>query len=68
MFGAKSHSAFHDYLTRLKPGHGDMRRALIDLFDILNTPIAERDPYLDDVLLAFPYVNGGLFADKGIEK
>ena len=68
LFGAKSHSAFHDYLTRLKPGHGDMRRALIDLFDILNTPIAERDPYLDDVLLAFPYVNGGLFADKGIEK
>ena len=67
LFGVKSHSAFHDYLSRFKPGHGDMRRALIDLFDILNTPIAERDPYLDDVLLAFPYVNGGLFADRGIE-
>lgn len=67
LFGDSSHSAFHDYLSRFKPGHGDMRRALIDLFDILNTPIAERDPYLDDVLLAFPYVNGGLFADRNIE-
>lgn len=67
LFGDKSHSAFHDYLSRFKPGHGDMRRALIDLFDILNTPVADRDPYLDDSLLAFPYVNGGLFADRGIE-
>lgn len=67
LFGGSSHSAFHDYLVRFKPGSGDMRRALIDLFDILNTPVAERDPYLDDSLLAFPYVNGGLFADRGIE-
>ena len=44
-----------------------MRRALIDLFQILNTPVPDRDPYLDDVLLAFPYVNGGLFADRNIE-
>lgn len=67
LFGDSSHSAFHDYLSRFKPGHGDMRRALIDLFNVLNTPIAERDPYLEDVLLAFPYVNGGLFADRNIE-
>ena len=67
LFGGSSHSAFHDYLVRFKPGSGDMRRALIDLFDILNIPVAERDPYLDDSLLAFPYVNGGLFADRGIE-
>ena len=67
LFGTSSHSAFHDYLVRFKPGSGDMRRALIDLFDILNTPVAERDPYLDDSLLAFPYVNGGLFADRGIK-
>ncbi len=67
LFGDSSHSAFHDYLSRFKPGHGDMRRALIDLFNVLNTPVAERDPYLDDVLLAVPYVNGGLFADRNIE-
>jgi len=27
----------------------------------------ERDPYLDPDLAAFPYVNGGLFADESIE-
>ena len=67
LFGTKSHSAFHDYLVRFKPGSGDMRRALIDLFEILNTPIEDRDPYLDENLLAFPYVSGGLFAQRNIE-
>lgn len=67
LFGTKSHSAFHDYLARFKPGSGDMRRALIDLFEILNTPIEDRDPYLDENLLAFPYVSGGLFAQRNIE-
>ncbi len=43
-----------------------MRQALIDLFRTLDTPTAERDPYLDADLAAFPYVNGGLFADEGI--
>ncbi len=41
----------------------DVRCALIDLFRILDTPIANRDPYEDSAILAFPYVNGGLFAD-----
>ena len=58
---------FHDYLVKYKPGTGEMRRALIDLFDVLNTREEDRDPYLPDDLRAFPYVNGGLFADKGIE-
>ena len=62
-----SHTAFHDYLAQFKPGTGDMRRALIDLFDVLNTPEDKRDPYLRDDLRAFPYVNGGLFAEKDIE-
>ncbi len=35
---------------------------MIHLFDVLNTPIDERDPYLDDTLKKFPYVNGGLFS------
>ena len=62
-----SHTAFHDYLAQFKPGTGDMRRALIDLFYVLNTPVDQRDPYLRDDLRAFPYVNGGLFAEKDIE-
>lgn len=58
LFGKKT--AFHDYLAQYPAK--DMRRALIDLFAVLDTPIAERDPYMDEVLKAFPYVNGGLFS------
>ena len=59
------HGAFHDYLAQFTPER--MREALISLFNVLNTPEAGRDPYLEDALAAFPYVNGGLFADEGIE-
>lgn len=38
------------------------RGALIELFEVLNTPVNERDEYMDDDLADFPYVNGGLFA------
>ncbi len=62
-----THTQFHDYLVKFRPGTGEMRRALIDLFDVLNTKEGDRDPYLLDELKAFPYVNGGLFADKNIE-
>ncbi len=64
LFGP-NHSAFYDYLRPFPPQH--MRRALIDLFEVLDTPIAERDPYIDPVLGAFPYVAGGLFQEKNIE-
>ena len=66
IFGAKR-SMFHDYLAQFKPGQGDMRRGLIDLFEILNTPTDKRSPYTPDVLKAFPYCNGGLFADRDVE-
>ena len=39
----------------------------MDLFRVLDQPQADRDPYMDDKLAAFPYVNGGLFADEDIE-
>jgi hypothetical protein len=58
LFGRKT--AFHDYLAQYKAK--DMRRALIDLFDVLDTPEAMRDPYMETALKAFPYVNGGLFS------
>src|SRR5574344_1890596 len=60
-----SHNAFHDYLDSFK--HDNIRMALISLFDVLNTPYEQRDKYLDDKLAAFPYVNGGLFANNNIE-
>ena len=59
---------FHDYLQ--SRGVSQARKALIELFRILDQPEAERDPYLKDddpLLAAFPYVNGGLFSDENIE-
>lgn len=58
------HGMFHDYLRRFEAR--DVRKALMDLFEILDTKETDRDPYLDEDLLAFPYVNGGLFADKSV--
>ena len=59
------HLQFHDYLEQYRTK--DMRKALIALFETLNTPYDKRDPYLDEGLAAFPYVNGGLFEDEKIE-
>ena len=56
---------FHDYLEGYEVK--DCRRALIELFRILDTPIAARDEYLEEELAQFPYVNGGLFKDEDIE-
>ena len=59
---------FHDYLAQFDARQ--MRRALVDLFRVLDQKPEERDPYLSEdnpVLAAFPYVNGGLFANEDIE-
>lgn len=37
------------------------------LFQVLDQKPEDRDPYLDEELDAFPYVNGGLFSDENIE-
>ena len=58
----------HDYLRDI-PASG-IRKALIELFRILDQKPEERDKYLPDdnaALAAFPYVNGGLFANEDIE-
>ena len=59
------HLKFHNYIKSFNVK--DVRRAFIDLFRVLDTKTEERDPYIDDALAAFPYVNGGLFADENIE-
>ncbi len=64
IFGDNGHM-FHDYMEQFETK--DMRRALIDLFKILDTPEDKRDPYDISDLSKFPYVNGGLFADENIE-
>ena len=52
------HKIFRDWLE----GSRNIRQDLILLFDVLNTSIEARDPYLDDMLKKFPFVNGGLFS------
>ena len=59
------HGMFHDYLRQFEAKSA--RKALIELFQVLDQKDSERDPYLDEDLAAFPYVNGGLFADENIE-
>lgn len=60
--------ALYDYLKPIPVPQ--MRQAIIDLFKVLNTPDGtggtqdERDPYMNPELLAFPYINGGLFSDE----
>ena len=59
------HLMFHDYLKQFSASQ--LRKALTQLFRVLNQKLEERDPYLaddDPLLAAFPYVNGGLFADE----
>ena len=60
IFGSKD--MFHDYMSRFSAN--DFRRALIELFQVLDTKPEERDPYMDEGLAAFPYVNGGMFAGE----
>lgn len=59
------HDAFLDYLKQFDAKH--LRKALIDLFKVLDTKPENRDPYLEPELANFPYVNGGLFQDEEIE-
>ena len=62
------HGMFHDFLQHRGMQNG--RRALRDLFRVLDQKPEERDPYLaddDPELAGFPYVNGGLFSDENIE-
>lgn len=64
LFGRRN--VFHDYLSK----YDDlilMRENLIKLFRTLDTPIDKRDPYLEEELNQFPYVNGGLFSNENIE-
>ena len=60
--GVFTHDQFHDYLVTYEAK--DLRRALRDLFEVLNTPLEKRSKYLQDDLKAFPYTNGGLFEEE----
>ena len=58
---------FHDYMAQTDAKGA--RKALVELFRVLDQKPEERDEFLEDddpLLASFPYVNGGLFADEDI--
>ena len=60
--GIFTRDQFHDFLVIYEAK--DLRRALRDLFEVLNTPKEKRSKYLQEELAAFPYTNGGLFEEE----
>lgn len=61
------HNIFYDYLNKYRNDNNAFRKSLIEVFDILNQKEEDRDPYDDEDLLSFPYVNGGLFENAKLE-
>ena len=60
--GVFTRDQFHHFLVIYEAK--DLRRALRDLFEVLNTPQEKRSKYLQAELAAFPYTNGGLFEEE----
>ena len=50
-------------ILRTKEDGSDIGKTLDTLFMILNTPEKERNKKLDENMLKFPYVNGGIFSE-----
>ena len=57
-------NSFHEFIQNCtaEDGH-DLAPLLAELFQVMNTPEKERLRTRNEVLLAFPYVNGKLFAE-----
>jgi len=56
--------SFHDLVERgSKEDGSDLGATLLQLFDVLNTPVAKRQRSLSGWFKEFPYVNGALFEE-----
>ena len=60
----QEHQAFLKYMKGVSATN--FRDALISLFTVLDTPVDKRDPYLNEDIAAFPYINGSLFSEQHI--
>lgn len=68
IFDSNNRIMFRDYLQDVEVTA--FRKTLVEFFKVLDTKEEDRDRYLAEdnpKLAAFPYVNGGLFADEDIE-
>ena len=63
-----THEMFGQYLQQfpVKEVHKKLRE-LFKVLDMTDEQREEYDEYMDDDLAAFPYVNGGLFADENVK-
>ena len=58
---------FNDFVVnRTAPDGSDLGSQLNALFDVLNTPERRRPDKADAAMLAFPYINGDLFAGREV--
>ena len=60
--GVFEHAQFHNYMSAYSAD--DFGERLEKLFEVLDTPEDQRSQALSSQLMAFPYTNGGLFAQK----
>lgn len=59
----KSH--FRSYLeNRVNKDGSDLGMHLLQIFHVLNTPKEKRQSNLDEQLMTFDYINGGIFAEQ----
>lgn len=58
-------NAFREYVdTKTRQDGSDLGPHLSMIFEVLNTPADKRQTTLDEELRSFPYVDGGLFAER----
>jgi hypothetical protein len=58
-------SQFRRYIeNRTKDDGGDLGIQLLQIFEVLNTPREKRQTNLDEQINEFPYINGGIFAER----
>lgn len=62
--GLWQRESFTDFIqTRTAPDGSDLGGQLALLFQVLNQPLDKRVTKLDELLMRFPYVNGGVFSE-----
>ena len=61
--GVFNRRQFFQYIRNSAEDGTDLSGRMIQLFDTLNLPFAERPPAISNELREFPYVNGGLFQE-----
>ncbi len=63
--GLFERQAFHLYIVNsTKEDGSDLGPHLARLFEVLDTPVGDRQKKLDETLAAFPYVNGDLYKER----